>query len=137
VSAFDSGEARDVSLNFELRRDDDAEFSPSVNEAKAGISIPEHATGTDVRTKFDFSFQKGDVVFLSRSSISDLHAYYQKVLAHQGLEELPSKCKSETDNLDCEYGAVQSKRNILLHIEKSFFHPERMEVHLEFSSPSN
>jgi CHAT domain-containing protein len=137
VSAFDSGEAREVSLNFELRRDDDAEFSPSVNEAKAGISIPKHATGTDVRTKFDFSFQKGDVVFLSRSSISDLHAYYQKVLAHQGLEELPSKCESETDNLDCEYGAVQSKRNILLHIEKSFFHPERMEVHLEFSSPSN
>jgi CHAT domain-containing protein len=129
ISGIELANARYVTLSYELRRDDDAEFSPEANEARAGLVVPAHATGVTVDTKFDFSKGVGRVTFLSTMTAEALRDQYLPIFQQNGLAE-HSDCGTKSDGvIDCEFHSTGLKnRELTFHIETSFFHKERREV---------
>lgn len=135
VSGIEMANARDVTIRYELRRDDDAEFSPEVNEARAGFLIPAHATGVSVDTKFDFSKGVGKITFLSTMTPEALRDQYLPIFQQNGFTE-HSDCGTKADGvIDCKFHGTRFKnRELTFHIETSFFHKERREAEISISN---
>jgi tetratricopeptide (TPR) repeat protein len=129
ASGTEMANKRYVTVSYELRRDDDAEFSPEANEARAGLVVPAHATGVTVDTKFDFSKGVGHITFLSTMKPEALRDQYFPIFQQNGFTE-HSDCGTKSDGvIDCEFHSTRLKnRELTFHIETSFFHKERREV---------
>jgi CHAT domain-containing protein len=129
ASGTEMNNVRYVSVLYELRRDDDAEFSPQVNKARAGIMVPAHATGLSVDTKFDFSKGIGDINFLSTMTPESLRDQYLPIFQQNGFTE-HSDCATKPDGVvDCAFHGTRLKnRELTFHIETSVSHKERREV---------
>lgn len=128
--------ARSMSLRFALRGDDDAEFSPAANEKRAGISIPPHATGVDINNKFDSSAGVADLKFLSTMTSEALHGFYRPLFLKLGYSEYTLEEDPRDEKKTWEFHGPVKDRALFLHVEKSFFHPERREVSIRFDRPS-
>lgn len=127
---------RSVTLGFEVRRDPDSEFSPAVNEKRAGLTIPPHATGVDITSKFDPSARAGDITFLSTMTTQELCDFYRPVFSRMGFTEYPLGEEKHGEDITWEFHGPIKDRALFLHVEKSFFRPERHEVHIRFDRPS-
>jgi CHAT domain-containing protein len=127
---------RSVILTFNLRRDDDAEFSPADNERLAGIVIPPHATGLRVNQKFQTAEEKADIFFLTALSADQVSVLYNPQLKKMGFVEYPAGTKRNADSLTLEFHRPGKGRALFVSIEKSFSHPERKEVKIRFDKPS-
>ncbi len=127
-----SANSRTVSLGFEVRRDPDAEFSPAANEKRAGLVIPPHATGVDISTKFNPSAGAGDITFLSTMTSQELHDLYRPLFSRMGFTEYPAGQEKGGEAITWEFHGPIKNRALFLHVEKSFFRPERREVKIHF-----
>jgi hypothetical protein len=135
ASGTEMANARYVTVSYELRRDDDAEFSPEANKARAGLIVPAHATGVTVDTKFDFSRGVGHITFLSTITPEALRDQYLPIFQQNGFTE-HSDCGTKADGvIDCEFHSARLKnRELTFHIETSFFHKERREVKISIGN---
>jgi len=127
---------RSVSLRFEVRRDPDAEFSPAVNESRAGLTIPPHATGVDITSKFDPAARVGDITFLSTMTSQELRDFYRSLFSRMGFAEYPAGEEKHGEEITWEFHGPIKDRALFLHIDKSFFRPDRNEVRIRFDRPS-
>jgi len=127
---------RSVALSFFLRRDPDAEFSPAVNEKRAGLAIPPHATGVDIASKFDSAARAGDITFLSTMTLQELRDFYRPIFSRMGFTEYPAGEEKHGEEVKWEFYGPIKDRALFLHIEKSFSRPDRREVHIRFDHPS-
>ena len=123
---------RSVSLRFEVRRDADAEFSPAVNEKRAGLPIPPHATGMDITTKFDPSARVGEIAFFSTMTAQALHDFYVPLFLKMGFAEIPARALKSGEDLTREFHGRRNDRALFLHVERSSLHPERRAVRIWF-----
>ena len=135
ASGIEMANARYVTVRYELRRDDDAEFSPEANEARAGLVVPAHATGVTVDAKFDFSKGVGHITFLSTMTPEALRVQYLPIFQRNGFTE-HSDCATKSDGvIDCEFHSRGLKnRKVTFHIETSFFHKDRREVKISIDN---
>ena len=129
-------DSRFVSLGFSLRRDPDAEFSPAVNEKRAGLPIPPHATGVDVSTRFVPSAGEGNITFLSTMSSSDLRDLYRSLFLKMGYAEYPPGEQKRDEDVTWEFHGPIKGRALFLRVQKSFFRPERNEINIQFGPSS-
>ena len=99
--------ARYVTVSYELRRDDDAEFSSEANAAQAGLAVPDHATGVTVDTKVDFSKGLGHITFLSTMTPEALRDRYLQIFQQNGFTD-HSDCGTKSDGaIDCEFHSAR------------------------------
>jgi CHAT domain-containing protein len=123
-----------VSTRFEMRRDGDAEFPAAINEKRAGLVIPAHATAVEANTKFDSSAALGDVSFLSTMSPRELRDMYRSIFQKMGFTEDSSREEKQGAVIDSMFHGQVKGRALSLHVETSFLNPDRREVKIQFQN---
>ncbi len=136
VDWTDLKNTRVLTLHFERRHDDDAEFTPGFNEKLAGIALPPHATGLGVTEKFQAADGKADVKFFTALPALQVRALYSPIFKKLGFAEYPHGGKKITDKLTLEFHGPVKDRALFLSVGKSPAHPQQQVVQIRFDKPS-